>query len=266
VHPKGCENLKAVITAAGRGRRLHPLTDDRPKPLVNILGKPLLGYVIDSLRQSGITEIIIVVGYRGDLIRNYFGGGTCYGVQIRYVDNPEFERGEATSILAAEPLVEKDAPFLLLMADHVIESSLIREALRNVDRYPLLCIDRSPQHKQPLEDATRVLVDSNGYICDIRKQIQKYNAFGTGVFVVDAAVLGKIRSLSSDGHSFTLNQCWQKLVPDKLRLWACDVSGMFWFDVDTKEDLDLAGEALETLLRRTPWKIPSMRFCRNAET
>jgi NDP-sugar pyrophosphorylase family protein len=266
VRPKGSKNLKAVITAAGRGRRLHPLTDDRPKPLVNILGKPLLGYVIDSLRRLDVTDIIIVVGYRGDLIRSYFGGGTRYGVQIRYVDNLEFERGEATSVLAAEPLLEKDAPFLLLMADHVVESSLIGEALRNVDRYPLLCIDRSPQHKQPLEDATRVLVDSNGYICDIRKQIPKYNAFGTGVFVVDAEVLGKIRSLSSDGHAFTLNRCWQKLVPDKLQLWACDVSGMFWFDVDTEEDLGLAREALETLLKRTPGRIPSMRFCSNAET
>jgi choline kinase len=257
--------MKAVITAAGRGRRLHALTGNRPKPLVNLLGKPLMGYVIGSLRQADITDIIVVVGYRGKLIRDYFGDGASYGVQMRYVDNLEFGRGEATSALAAEPLLEKDAPFLLLMADHIIEPALIRETLRNVDRYPFLCIDQSPQHRQPLEDATRVLVDSNGYIRDIGKQIQQYNAFGTGVFVLDAEVLGKIRSLSLDGHSFSLNQCWRKLVPDKLRLWACDVSGMFWFDVDTEEDLDLAAEALETLLKRTPWKIPSMRFCSNAE-
>ena len=239
--------MKAVIIAAGRGRRLHPLTDNRPKPLVKIFGEPLLGYTIDSLRQLDVTDIIIVVGYHGELIRDYFGEGASYGVQIQYVDNLEFERGNATSVLAAEPLLEKDAPFLLLMADHVIEHSLIRQALRNVDRYPFLCVDQSPQHDQPLGDATRVLVDSNGYICDIGKQIQKYNAFDTGVFVLDAEVLGKMRSLSFDGHPLTLNQCWQELIPDNLLLWACDVSGMFWFDIDTGEDLNLAKEVLENL-------------------
>ncbi len=239
--------MKAVIIAAGRGRRLHPLTANRPKPLVKIFGEPLLGYVIDSLRQLDVTDIIIVVGYHGELIRDYFGEGASYGVQIRYVDNLEFERGNATSVLAAEPLLEKDAPFLLLMADHVIEHSLIRQALRNVDRHPFLCVDQSPQHDQPLGDATRVLVDSNGYICDIGKQIQKCNAFDTGVFVLDVEVLGKMRSLSFDGHPLTLNQCWQELIPDNLLLWACDVSGMFWFDVDTEEDLDLAKEVLENL-------------------
>jgi choline kinase len=239
--------MKAVIIAAGRGRRLHPLTDNRPKPLVEIFGEPLLGYAIDSLRQLDVTDIIIVVGYQGKLIRNYFGEGNSYGVQIRYVDNLDFERGNATSVLAAEPLLEKDVPFFLLMADHVIEHSLIRQALRNIDRYPFLCVDQSPQHEQPLGDATRVLVDSNGYICNIGKQIQKYNAFDTGVFVLDAEVLGKVRSLSLDGHPLELNQCWQGLIPNNLRLWACDVSGLFWFDVDTEEDLDLAKEALETL-------------------
>ncbi len=241
------KNLKAVIIAAGRGQRLHPMTENCPKPLVEIFGEPLMGYTIDSLRQLSVTEIIIVVGYHGELIREYFSDGANYGVHIQYVENLEFKRGNATSVLSAEPLLEKEDPFLLLMADHIIEHSVIQQALRSVDLHPFLCVDQSPQHEQPLEDATRVLVDTSGYICDIGKQIQKYNAFDTGVFVLNTEVLGKMRSLSPDGYPFTLNHCWQLLIPDNLQLWACDVSGLFWFDVDTEEDLYLAKEALENL-------------------
>ena len=76
--------MRAVILAGGRGERLRPITDHIPKPLVRILGKPLLEYQIDSLRRSGIYDIVLVVGYMASLIKEHFGDGSRYGVMIKY--------------------------------------------------------------------------------------------------------------------------------------------------------------------------------------
>ena len=76
--------MRAVILAGGRGERLRPITDHIPKPLVRILGKPLLEYQIDSLRRSGIYDIVLVVGYMAPLIKEHFGDGSHYGVKIKY--------------------------------------------------------------------------------------------------------------------------------------------------------------------------------------
>ncbi|MHA1584569.1 MAG: nucleotidyltransferase family protein, partial [Promethearchaeota archaeon] len=74
---------KACILAAGIGKRLAPLTDTRPKPLIPIAGKPLLQHTIEDLRDNGITEILLIVGYRKDQIIEYFGNGQEFGLSIQ---------------------------------------------------------------------------------------------------------------------------------------------------------------------------------------
>lgn len=78
-------NIKyAIILAGGKGERLRPLTNDRPKPMVEIAGKPILGYQIDSLRSAGVTDIVISCGYKHDIIEEYFGDGHDFGLNISY--------------------------------------------------------------------------------------------------------------------------------------------------------------------------------------
>ncbi|MFI5843816.1 HAD-IIIA family hydrolase [Catenuloplanes sp. NPDC051500] len=74
----------AVILAGGRGTRLREISADLPKPLVPILGRPVLEYQIESLRRSGVTEVVLVVGHLGELIRDHFGDGARFGVRIGY--------------------------------------------------------------------------------------------------------------------------------------------------------------------------------------
>jgi histidinol-phosphate phosphatase family protein len=76
--------MKAIILAGGRGERLRPITDNIPKSLVEIAGKPLIEYQIDSLRRSQITDIVLVVGYLGSLVKKYLGDGSRHGVRIQY--------------------------------------------------------------------------------------------------------------------------------------------------------------------------------------
>ncbi|MCX8038594.1 MAG: nucleotidyltransferase family protein [Candidatus Sumerlaeia bacterium] len=76
---------KAVILAAGRGTRMKGLTNDVPKPMLRVRGRPVLEHILTGLRSAGVTEACLIVGYRGEPIRQHFGDGTALGVGLAYV-------------------------------------------------------------------------------------------------------------------------------------------------------------------------------------
>jgi MurNAc alpha-1-phosphate uridylyltransferase len=107
--------MRAMILAAGRGKRLSPLTDNLPKPLVEIAGKPLIVYHLERLAASGIQEIVINVSYLAQKIIDTLGDGRQFGVKITY--SIEAEPLEvAGGIINALPLLG-DKPFILLNGD-----------------------------------------------------------------------------------------------------------------------------------------------------
>lgn len=76
--------LYAIIIAGGQGERLRPLTNDRPKPMVPLAGKPLLAHQLDWLRKAGVTDVVMCCGYRADAVTDYFGDGSAFGVRVTY--------------------------------------------------------------------------------------------------------------------------------------------------------------------------------------
>ena len=123
--------MKAVILAGGKGIDLHPLTQTRPKPMITLLGKPLLEYLIVELKEVGLTDILIVTGYKGEQIRNHFKKGRDFGVTIQYAEQGEKEGIEA-ALVAAEESVNNDTEFLLLFGDIVSENGLIQRTLNQL--------------------------------------------------------------------------------------------------------------------------------------
>ena len=109
-----------VVPAAGEGTRLRPLTDDKPKGLVEGAGEPLLSRVFETLAESGVSELVVVVGYRGEAIRERFGS-TAAGLPITYVEQRE-QLGLGHAVLRAEP--EVDGPFVVLNGDNVVAGDL----------------------------------------------------------------------------------------------------------------------------------------------
>src|SRR5437016_13059331 len=75
---------KAVFLAAGRGTRMRDLTADVPKPMIKVRGKPILLHIVEGLQSAGIKDFLIIIGYRGEMVREYFGDGTCFGLRINY--------------------------------------------------------------------------------------------------------------------------------------------------------------------------------------
>src|SRR5712691_12726857 len=75
---------KAVLLAAGRGTRMRELTTDLPKPMIEVRGKPVLQHGVEGLRDAGVRDFLVVVGYRADAVRNFFGDGSRYRIEIEY--------------------------------------------------------------------------------------------------------------------------------------------------------------------------------------
>lgn len=119
--------MQAVILAGGVGNRVYPLSLTKPKPMFKILGKPLLHHVINTLKDANLKDFIIVTSHHSDQIKNYFGDGNRFGVNIQYThqENPS---GQAHAIQTVKNLV--DDHFLVVNGDDMFDASLIDKKIR----------------------------------------------------------------------------------------------------------------------------------------
>ena len=118
---------QAIILAAGEGQRLRPFTAGRPKVMLKVGGKPVLEYVIEALRDSGIRDIVIVSGYHREQIYDRFGGGAALGVHISYCLQ---EQQAGTAHALAQATGDAGDRFLVLPGDHYIDYRTLREICR----------------------------------------------------------------------------------------------------------------------------------------
>jgi MurNAc alpha-1-phosphate uridylyltransferase len=108
--------MRAMILAAGRGDRLRPLTDELPKPLVEVAGKPLIEYHLKALARAGFREVVINQGHLGDLLPEMLGNGSRWGVNIHWSDEQPEALETGGGIFKALPLLGS-APFLVINGD-----------------------------------------------------------------------------------------------------------------------------------------------------
>ncbi len=109
--------MKAMILAAGEGTRLRPLTSNTPKPLLLVAGKPFLTHVLEALKQAGVSEVAILVGWKANKIKEFYGDGSEQGVKITYLEQKE-RLGTADAVRFAENIT--DEPFICLNGDVVV--------------------------------------------------------------------------------------------------------------------------------------------------
>ena len=112
--------MDAVVLAGGRGTRLRPLTDTKPKGMVEVDGRPILAHCFDELLGLGADELYVVVGYRKEVIIDHFGDG-YQGVPIRYCHQRE-QRGLAHALLTVEEHITED--FILILGDNIFDANL----------------------------------------------------------------------------------------------------------------------------------------------
>lgn len=109
----------AVVLAAGRGTRMRDLTADLPKPMIKVRGKPVLQYIVEGLRGAGVRAFLIVVGYRADAVREHFGEGARYNIDIQYATQV-VQDGTGRVVNLARQFTE-NLPFILSYGDILVD-------------------------------------------------------------------------------------------------------------------------------------------------
>jgi mannose-1-phosphate guanylyltransferase len=110
-----------VILAGGEGTRLRPLTSNVPKPIVRLVDRPFISFMLEWLRGHGVEEVILSCGFMADRVRGVLGDGSRLGIRLRYVEEPE-PRGTAGAVKLAEPMLEER--FLMLNGDVLTDIDL----------------------------------------------------------------------------------------------------------------------------------------------
>jgi dTDP-glucose pyrophosphorylase len=109
----------AVLLAAGRGTRMRDLTADLPKPMIEVRGKPILQHIVEGLRGAGVREFLIIVGYRADAVRDHFGEGARFNIDIQYTTQV-VQDGTGRVINLARQFTE-NLPFVLSYGDILVD-------------------------------------------------------------------------------------------------------------------------------------------------
>ena len=189
----------AVILAAGEGQRLRPLTNRRPKPMLPVAGKPILEYVIEAVAEAGISDIVLVVGYRQERIRTHFGDGTHWGLDIGYVEQRR-QLGTGHALLQATEKIAE--PFLMLNGDRIVDASLIdmvNQALTGETQTPVISMTAVETPREygviQLDDADR----ATGIEEKPERRIDT-SLINAGVYGFQPAIFEAIRDTSTSGE------------------------------------------------------------------
>lgn len=230
--------MKAIILAAGAGTRLLPMTDNKPKTLIDVNGKPILQYIIQSLINNDVTDIILCVGYMNTCITEYCNAAFP-DLDITYVYNENYKSTNNlyTLYLTREYMNET---FLLMNADIILEPEIIKKLL-NVD-CSAFCIDKGVFNLESM----KVTTDEEGYINAISKEIPKKEAYGTSIdvykFMEDTGRVLKsalINAIEKDNRCNDWSETlFNNLLEDGIvRVRPLNINGLMWYEIDNHEDL-----------------------------
>lgn len=231
----------AVILAAGEGRRLEPLTNRRPKPMLPVANRPLLEYVVEAVENAGLDRIIFVVGYYEERIRNHFGDGDSWDVDIEYVTQ-EKQLGTAHALLQAAPLINE--PFVLLNGDRIVESKLISDVQETLETTggPVVSVTpaENPRHYGVVEldgSATRIQSITEKPTGPIQS-----NLINAGVYGFDQSIFDEITQTTADSGELAITTTLTNLLADQ-DVHVVQYRGQ-WLDVSHLWDLLTVNAAL----------------------
>lgn len=227
--------MKAVIIAAGKGTRLSPITSTTPKPMIPIGGKPLLEHSILSLREVGITEILIIVGYRENIIKDYFGDGlNKFNVKIDYISQIE-HLGTAHAVGFAKDFVGEDN-FLLMYGDLLTDPKVFEEIIISYKKDQTEGLISLFEVSHPQEYGI-ISLDSAGYVESITEKpssdLELGNLANAGIFIFNPLIFKAVEKTEPSVRK-------ELEFTDSMRILIKDLNGkikgyvikdLFWSDI-----------------------------------
>src|SRR3989338_1259223 len=226
--------MKAVIPCAGEGVRMRPLTLRTPKQLLEVGGKPILVHIFENLPDE-IDEVILVVGYLGDKIREYFGD-EFLGRKIAYVEQPA-KLGTADALWRCREFLGV-GKFLMLYGDDIIDKQSITKCLKR--EFSILV--RESEHP---ERFGVIVTDNNGKITDLIEKPEKpiSNIVSTGVKVLDERIFNYPATPHPNGEYYITSSLAQFIKEHDVFVERAAV----WIPIGNSEDLARANEHFKDL-------------------
>jgi len=223
-------NLKAVILAAGEGRRCRPLTQTRSKVMLPVGNRPFMEHVILALAKNGVRELYVVVGYQKERVMDHFEDGIDFGVNITYIEQKEL-LGTAHALRRAEPYINES--FLVVNGDNLIDARAIGELIsakgdnvilaalrRHTGDYGVLTVE---------QDRVKAIIEKPGRPCA--------GILNTGAYKFSSAIFDELlRTPISERGSYELTQTLSQMIEDGREINAT-ITGGAWADAIFAWDL-----------------------------
>ncbi len=224
--------MKGYILAAGEGTRMRPLTANIPKPLLPVAGRPFLEHNIEALKDAGIKDIIMLVGWRAQRIREHFGDGKGFGVRIEYMEQEE-RLGTAHAIGMVKSMV--DSPFFCLYGDVVLTKESVKGLVEHHKK-----VKGSVMALTTVDDPKRygVIVVRDGVVTGIseKPEIPETSTINAGAYILDPSVFDAIaETKKSPRGEYEITDTF-RLMMAKSHLYAYVIKGE-WIDVARPWDL-----------------------------
>ncbi len=185
--------MKVVIMAGGAGSRLRPLTIKRPKPMVPIVNKPIIYHIVELLKRHGVTDVIITVQYLAEMIQNYFGNGSNFGMNIQY-SIEEVPLGTAGSVKNVQDLL--DDTFLVISGDALTNFNLTKIVTHHKNNKALATLALY-KLADPLDYGV-VTLNQQGHISRFQEKPSRglvmSDYVNTGIYVLEPEVLNHIET------------------------------------------------------------------------
>ena len=226
--------MYALILAGGRGERLRPLTDTVPKPMVPICGNPILWHQIQKLKEGGVTDVVFLVGYHREAIKDFFGDGTAHGFHAHYsIEETPLGRGGA--IRRGLALVPEDEQWVFVTNGDIITG----DSLKEIKNAFLKVREKNSSHQATILVAPfyssfgLVDVDSEGCVKGFQEKVELPYWINGGIYVFSREIEDRLPELGDhETSTFPALAAEGKMCAYRSRA--------FWRSVDSFKDLQEA--------------------------
>lgn len=254
---------QAVILSAGKGSRLFPYTENRPKCLIEFCGQTLLEWQLDALQHSGIRKVVIVTGFRADLVERVVSHRRASAMDVDLIFNPFFQVADNLgSVWMAR--CHWDTDTLLMNGDTLVSNELLAAVLRNagdatVQRPIIVTVDRKDRYDA---DDMKVFCDNDRLVC-IGKELTEFNAEAIGLIAFRREGARKfIESVEDAMRTPEGVRAWYLRVVDALAhngiVGNFSIEGHDWQEVDYVSDIDAARAMVAQWVQRGTRSAPEL--------
>ncbi len=234
-----------VILAAGMAKRLRPLTDSKPKCLLEVGGRTLLERTVNAMQQAGISQFVVVTGYLSEMIRAFLLD-RFPGLEITFIHNADYEHNNNIFSLWLSMQVVRGKEFLLMDSDILCDPAAVKRIAQESES--ALALNRH----ECGEEEIKVIVDGEGHITEISKVCSIQDAIGESVGIEkmtaeysEAIYQELVKMIEQEGLiDVFYERAFERLIPQGYTFKVVDTTSYFSYELDTPEDFERAQQLM----------------------